>query len=187
MSSLSLQSFEGLLATPEPPELGPGPRAGVQPEAALRQAFDQLLLAVKLPADGEELVFALILLWHDHLDASHQIAQRIATSSGAFVHGIMHRREPDYGNAQYWFNRVGRHPVFPEIAERVGAISELKSVPDLRGELLPKGKWDPKAMIAACEQTGHPGTGKERKRLLRQVQRAETEALLNWLIQQPEH
>ena len=35
-----MKQFEKLLTTPEPPELGPGPRAGVQPQAALNRALE---------------------------------------------------------------------------------------------------------------------------------------------------
>ena len=182
MATLKSHALEGLLATPDPPELGPGPRAGVQSETTLRQAVDELLKVEKLPADRAQLVLALILLWHDHLNISHEIVQRIATRDGAFVHGIMHRREPDYGNAQYWFNRVGRHPAFPEISEGVGALPGLRADSDLRARLIPQGKWDPAGMIAACEQAAQHENRAERSRLLREVQRVETQRLLNWML-----
>jgi hypothetical protein len=57
----------------------------------------------------------------DFWDASHEAAQQ-ADDLGegdysAYWHGIAHRREPDPGNAAYWFRRVGRHPLFPPLAD----------------------------------------------------------------------
>src|SRR5262249_24939293 len=100
------------------PPLGPGPRAGVRAQAELDRELAAMPQLAALPAERRELVRALVLLWHDHLEAAHTISQGIETADGAFVHGIMHRREPDYGNAKYWFRRVGRHPVFPSLAGR---------------------------------------------------------------------
>src|ERR1041385_8979921 len=95
-----------LLGTPEPPELGPGPRAKVQPLPALQRQLDATLGQTQLAGVNADLVRALVLLWHDHFDAAHAIAQTIETRDGSYVHGILHRREPDYGNAKYWFRRV---------------------------------------------------------------------------------
>ena len=51
------------------------------------------------------------------LDRSHSISQSIESKNGSFWHGIMHRREGDFGNAKYWFRKVGTHPAF-EMIER---------------------------------------------------------------------
>ncbi|MEO1528572.1 MAG: hypothetical protein AAFX06_24395 [Planctomycetota bacterium] len=50
------------------------------------------------------------------IHASHSISQDLPSAEGSFLHGIMHRREGDFGNAKYWFRRVGSHPAFEQIA-----------------------------------------------------------------------
>src|SRR2546426_713043 len=117
MSGIALQEIEKLLEAAELPELGPGPRAGVLSEGAVNRGLAELIGGRKLPMEKQELIRALVLLWHDNLEAAHRIAQEIENADGAFVHGIMHRREPDYGNAAYWFRRVGKHGAFSEIAK----------------------------------------------------------------------
>ena len=73
-------------------------------------------------------------------EPAHRIAQDIPTAEGSFWHGILHRQEPDPGNAGYWFRRVGRHPVFPGLRE--AAAESGFSV---------KSSWDPFAFIDYCE------------------------------------
>src|SRR5437762_2027511 len=122
MSQNDVEKINALLATPELPELGPGPRAGIWEQPRLTRALDEIFRHANLPAENQQLIRSLVLLWHDHLDASHSIAQNISNPDGAFIHGIMHRREPDYSNATYWFQRVGQHPAFEEIASRARAL-----------------------------------------------------------------
>ena len=50
------------------------------------------------------------------LDRSHAISQDLPQAEGSFWHGIMHRREGDFGNAKYWFRRVGSHPVIDQLS-----------------------------------------------------------------------
>ena len=176
-----LDSIAKLLDTSELPELGPGPRAGILPEGELSQKLDEALRQTKLPAGNEQLIRALVLLWHDHLDAAHSIAQSVENSEGAFVHGIIHRREPDYGNAKYWFRRVGKHPAFRVLASWVTASFDAKSKSALREELVPRGEWDAFAFIDACERAASQPASDPLQRFLRKIQRAETETLLGFL------
>lgn len=54
-------------------------------------------------------------LYIDDLDRSHDVSQKISGSTGAFWHGIMHRREGDFSNSHYWFNRAGAHAAMNDI------------------------------------------------------------------------
>ncbi len=51
----------------------------------------------------------------DELEKSHTLAQEIHTPTGAFLHGIVHRREGDIWNSKYWFRQAGHHPVIDQI------------------------------------------------------------------------
>jgi len=67
-----------------------------------------------------------ILQMVDHLTVSHEHSQSIEGQgryhAGDYWHAINHRREPDYGNAKYWFRHVGRHPLLKELA---GVVPQL--------------------------------------------------------------
>lgn len=58
---------------------------------------------------------------------AHEIAQAVGSREGSYWHAIIHRMEPDYSNANYWFRRVGTHPIFEEI--KVGAQAILSQNP----------------------------------------------------------
>jgi hypothetical protein len=115
----------------------------------------------------------------DFWDASHEAAQR-ADDQGerdfsAYWHGIAHRREPDPGNAAYWFRRVGRHPVFTPLAEAARPLLDRHGDSALAGRLISGGSWNAMAMIDLCTEV-QPGTPRET--LARRLQRLEMWLLL---------
>ena len=140
--------------------LGPERRNSAMPVAAVMSTVD----------DESTLIQSAALLWHDHLDESHDLSQDIPSADGSFLHGIMHRREPDYCNAKYWFNRAGTHPMYPEILNRVTQLIAGTSLENLAGI-----NWDAAAMVDAVSSVQ---MGSEEYILLQQVQRVEFELLL---------
>ena len=54
------------------------------------------------------LLDALNLVEAGRLDEAHKIVQDDDSADGALLHGLIHRREGDIGNAAYWFRRAGR-------------------------------------------------------------------------------
>lgn len=175
------QELQKLFDTLQLPELGPGPRPGIKPEVELKKCLASLLGNSNTRTEQRELISALVLLWHDDLDAAHAIAQEIGDATGSLVHGIMHRREPDYGNAAYWFRRVGKHPAFSEFASRAGKALAAKGESELARKLIPGGEWDPFAFISACEAAARSGTPDARTGVLRELQAIESRALLDWI------
>ncbi len=81
-----------------------------------------------------EAALAGIYLYFGCWAEAHEIAQDINTPDGSYWHGIVHRQEPDAGNAGHWFRQVGSHPIFPALAKTAG---------------LPR--WDPFHFIQQCE------------------------------------
>ena len=154
----------------------PGSRAGST--IALNAQIDEIAGEAKCSPDSRELIRATVLLWHDHLDAAHAIVQNIENADGSYLHAILHRREPDYGNAKYWFHRVGKHPCFPELARRATSILQGKREDTLLTELVPGGEWDPFAFVDACERAASRPDSDPQTQLLREIQAAEFELVL---------
>ncbi len=125
-----------------------------------------------------ELCRAGLLLWNDDLDAAHPITQEIENQSGSFWHAIIHRREGDFSNANYWWRRTGAHPVFDEICDLV--LHRAPDFPFLE-ELRASGRWEPQAFTLFCQEAKKTG---EFAAQLAGVQRLEMRALLEWCAAQ---
>lgn len=169
------RSLLNALKTEGPAAIGRRRRVDSFSEDKVRRIVTDHLAALDLPEVNGRLILSLALLWHDHLEASHDISQDIGTADGSFVHGIMHRREPDIPNARYWFGRVGAHPAFPHIARRVR--NEVLPLDDdgLIKDIAPDADtWDPATFAHICETT----LNLDVIRLLERVQEIEYETLM---------
>jgi len=181
-SDFSASELRPFLETSDIPELGPGPRPGVATLAHLSGSLDKALSAAPLPPSRRDLIRSLVFLWHDHLDASHRISQGIDSVEGSYVHGIMHRREPDYGNAKYWFHRVGNHACFASLAAEAIRLAGACKQERLADRLVRDGQWDAFAFIDLCEEAADQPPESPRVLWLRKIQRVEFQALFDYFV-----
>jgi hypothetical protein len=163
--------------------LGPGtPNAAVK--AKLRSLSPESALAPHPVKDHDMACACLAGLWlcHDFLEESHTLSQAIDTPTGSYWHGVMHRREPDYANAKYWFRRVGNHPIYDALctgaAELAGASELLEAAEFLKRQ----SEWDPFAFIDLCEASLHGQSSNEM--FCRRIQQKEWELLFDYCCRQ---
>jgi len=149
------------------PTLDAGSPSGAASIAQVESDVARFIAAHSVAKPRE--LLALALLWHDHLDASHTIIQDIEDADAAYVHGLMHRREPDYDNAKYWFNRVGPHPVFANLSNAAQALGFADG-------------WDPYAFIDVCERSQRPENPADRAMLAQRIQAEEFTVLAAHLV-----
>lgn len=125
-----------------------------------------------------ELCRAGLLMFNDDIGRAHDIFQVVDTPTSSFWHGIMHRREGDFSNANYWWNRAGEHPVFDELHDMI-----LHRVPEFGflDELRNASTWIPRAFNEWCERSAQTGESDD---ALREVQRLEMKLLLEWCASQ---
>jgi hypothetical protein len=106
----------------------------------------QLLSAPLRSEDDAQAMLSALWLWHDWLDESHHISQSVNSATGSFWHAIMHRREGDFPNSQYWYARCQGHPVLQQLANQAGQI--LHSLPADKALLrVMAGGWNANAFV----------------------------------------
>lgn len=152
-------------------------RTGTLPAADLNKKVDAVFVNSEASRFTRELSRAAVLLWHDHFEAAHEIAQDIENADGSLLHGILHRREPDYMNARYWFRRVSQHPSFDCVVGKI-KVALLTSKNEMVGsQIAPNDKWDPLRFVDFLEETTR-NNEHSYDELLRQVQAAEIQCFL---------
>jgi hypothetical protein len=127
-------------------------------------------------AAGLKLMFEF---WDESHEAAQQADDQGESRFAPYWHGIAHRREPDPGNAAYWFRRVGTHPLYPELRRKAASIAGVDDSGRLVQRLLDSKTWSPQAFIDLCTQAGT----KEERSIARRVQAAEMRLLFDATLQ----
>ena len=143
---------ENLIAAADVCDLGPGTPNRVVADQ-LRSLDTAALFGEQSVTDHEMASCCIAGLWllHNFLDESHTISQNIDTTTGSYWHGIMHRREPDFSNAKYWFRRVDNHEIFPALCSGVSELARRRGTDKRTAFLATQSQWDPFAFVDLCE------------------------------------
>ena len=97
------------------------------------------------------------------------------THEGEFWHAILHRQEPDPGNAAYWFRRVGQHAVYPEVGG--GGEGNFEAVSGRRVSASGSGIRSPSCSFASGRGCSR---GRRRNSAAMEIQRAEWQLLFDY-------
>ena len=159
---------------PTMPSLGPESRESVLSISQCKKRTTEALENAGIEGIERNLILSAALLWHDYLNESHTISQSIHTQNGSYLHGIMHRREPDYSNAKYWFHKTGSYSGYDILSVKAETILDNTTLSNLT-----EGKWDPFAMVDSVSQAKH---GTCEYKLLQKVQKTEFQTLLEQIF-----
>ena len=161
------------------PGLGPESRAGVLSESEISSQLNAALSEVD--ATAVELISILksaLLFWHDYLDPSHDISQNLHGADGSYLHGMMHRREPDYWNSKYWFRQSGNHPNLEALTERVAVV--LDEIPWTPANAMGQ-RWDSSKFVDLVDHGLNRDKSEEAIDCLKLLQALEFETLLEYV------
>ncbi len=121
-----------------------------------------------------EAPMAGLWLYFSCFEEAHNLIDDPKTTEGEYWHAVLHRQEPDAGNAAYWFRRVGQHSIFPKLAAEAQEILKVYPEAEFR-----TGRWDPFAFVHFCERARmQPGTAQDKAAM--EIQRSEWQLLFDY-------
>ncbi|MCH2206620.1 MAG: hypothetical protein MK132_12200 [Lentisphaerales bacterium] len=85
-----------------------------------------------------QLFYAGLLMAQDYIWEAHEIVQDYPELEASWWHAFMHRMEGDYGNAGYWYRRVGNNEHYQSLLDAVKKLDfETRA-----SEILGWTQWD---------------------------------------------
>ncbi len=154
-----------------PPELTLKKRDHTVPISELKQFVSQI---PGLSDEKRAAISGLLFLWQDHWKEAHAATDDYeGTPDSDLLHAMVHRREGDYGNAEYWLRSAGKHALFEILGPRIQPL--LSDNENLKRKILPGGKWDAKGFVRAVkDQPTNP--------LLQEIQAEEFRCFYEYLV-----
>ena len=141
----------------------------------LREATSQGSVSLFPEARDPNAAYAGLLLFLGGWEEAHHAAQDVENREGNYWHGILHRIEPDSANANYWFRRVGQHPLFAALHAAATRILEESTATGWRLH----ATWEPARYIDWCEEARRqPGSPKHNAAAA--IQQAECRLLFDY-------
>ena len=125
--------------------------------------------------DAARALLAALWLWHDYLDESHAISQKLDDATGSFWHAIMHRREGDFSNSKYWYARCAGHSALATLGAQAGAIVHPHPADKSLLKIVMSG-FNPNALVDLVEEV-HRRPDDPRHRVAVQLQQLEFRVL----------
>jgi hypothetical protein len=117
---------------------------------------------------------AALWLYFSCFEEAHRLLEKATSQEAELWHAILHRQEPDSGNAAYWFRKAGQHPTFVPIAH--ATVKILHRIPDAEFRT---GHWDPFAFIAFCDRAREQPSSAQSEAAM-EIQRAEWQILFDY-------
>lgn len=170
----------GPLAQPvELPPLGPGKREALRREALAGLTYERAFQW--LPVKDREMARCFlsgIFLINGYLTEAHDFAQQGASATAAYWHALMHRREGDYDNANYWFRQAAAHDIHPSLTEAARELALASQGGSSTRYLRTAEHWDAPRFIQLIETVIDSGSASEE--LARRIQLTEYQLLLDF-------